>query len=307
MIVTLDAASFSGHDTFPFRYGWLKKGVDAAARDSLFFGRSDALVKLGVGKNMVRSIRHWCLATRMTEERKVENSRTRAIVPSALGRDLLSDEGWDPYLEDVGSLWLLHWLLVANRARSTTWHLLFAALHDAEFTRRRLFEFVQSHAEQAARSVTENTLTRDIGCFIRTYVPTDPTPKVPIEDTLDCPLVELGLIRELDGGQSYRFVIGPKASLPYAVFGYALVQYWRDHARGRNTLSVQECLYGVGSPGQVFKLDENSLVQYIEQLQVETGGTLDLDETAGLKQIYFRGGLHTTELLRDHYVQRHAA
>jgi hypothetical protein len=307
VIVTLDAASFSGHDTFSFRYGWLKKGVDAAEGDPMFYGRPDALVKLGVGKNMVRSIRHWCLATRMTEERQVENSRKRAIAPSVLGRELLSDNGWDPYLEDIGSLWLLHWLLVANRARATTWHLSFAALHDAEFTRRRLFEFVQSHAKQAEKSVTENTLTRDISCFLRTYVPTDPTAKVPIEDTLDCPLVDLALIRELDGGQSYRFVIGAKPSLPDAVFGYALVQYWREQARNRNTLSVQECLYGVGSPGQVFKLDENSLVQYVDQLQVTTDGALDLDETAGLKQIYFRRPLNATVLLRDHYAQRHAA
>jgi hypothetical protein len=60
--------SFSGHETFPFRYAWLKKGVDAVSQDPLVFSDDRAMIKLGVGKNMVRSIRHWCLAARLIEE-----------------------------------------------------------------------------------------------------------------------------------------------------------------------------------------------------------------------------------------------
>jgi hypothetical protein len=60
--------SFSGRETFVFRYGWLKKAVDAVLQDSEAFNREDAMVNLGVGKNMVRSMRHWSLATRVVEE-----------------------------------------------------------------------------------------------------------------------------------------------------------------------------------------------------------------------------------------------
>ena len=54
--------SFSGHETFPFRYTWLKKGVDAVMDDPAVFTSDRSTITLGVGKNMVRSIRHWCNA-----------------------------------------------------------------------------------------------------------------------------------------------------------------------------------------------------------------------------------------------------
>src|SRR3954447_18981402 len=107
----LTAYTFSGHETFPFRYPWLKKGYDAVREDVTVFGRDDAITTLGVGKNMVRSIRHWCLAAGLLEEgRGTGENRATTLRPSTLGDWLLHDEtGRDPYLEDPATLWLLHW------------------------------------------------------------------------------------------------------------------------------------------------------------------------------------------------------
>lgn len=49
--------TFSGHETFPFRYAWLKKGLDGLIKKPTLFTSEDAVIDLGVGKNMVRSIR----------------------------------------------------------------------------------------------------------------------------------------------------------------------------------------------------------------------------------------------------------
>src|SRR5947209_12763996 len=106
--------SFSGHETFPFRYPWLKKGFDAVEEDGDVFLRDDAITTLGVGKNMVRSIRHWCLAAGTLEENP--GNRGGALKVSDLGRLLLADDGLDPYLEDPATLWLIHWQLASNRA-----------------------------------------------------------------------------------------------------------------------------------------------------------------------------------------------
>src|SRR5580693_8029434 len=89
---------FSGHETFPFRYPWLKKGFDAARDDGAVFLRDDATTTLGVGKNMVRAIRHWCLTAGMLEEDPGEDRG--ALRASDLGKLLLADDGLDPYLED---------------------------------------------------------------------------------------------------------------------------------------------------------------------------------------------------------------
>src|SRR3982751_766102 len=105
--------AFSGHETFPFRYPWLKKGYDAVLSDGSVFVRDDAITTLGVGKNMVRSIRHWCLAAGILEEGDKEGLR-----PSDLGKLILADDGLDPYLEDPASLWLIHWKIASNRSRA---------------------------------------------------------------------------------------------------------------------------------------------------------------------------------------------
>ena len=114
----------SGHEKFAFRHGWLKKGVDAATRDPNLFSDDQALVQLGVGKNMVRSIRHWCLATGLLVEDSTAAKRTR-LHPTELATRLIFDRGWDPYLEDAGTLWLLHWQLTTNPIRGIVWRAVF--------------------------------------------------------------------------------------------------------------------------------------------------------------------------------------
>ena len=88
--------TFSGHETFPFRYPWLKKGLDAVLEDPGVFQRDDALTTLGVGKNMVRSIRHWCLTAGILAEGR---QGAGVLSPTELGTLLLADDGLDPYLE----------------------------------------------------------------------------------------------------------------------------------------------------------------------------------------------------------------
>jgi hypothetical protein len=104
--------SFSGHETFPFRYPWLKKGFDAVREDPFVFLRDHAIITLGVGKNMVRSIRHWCLTAGVLAESRHGGG---ALQPTELGTLLLADEGLDPYLEDPATLWILHWQITSKR------------------------------------------------------------------------------------------------------------------------------------------------------------------------------------------------
>src|SRR3954470_16673570 len=86
--------AFARSETFHPRYGWLKKGFDAAREMPDVFLRPDATTKLGVGKNMVRAIRYWCLAYKVLEERpNAERPRLRDAFPSEFGRALLSDDG----------------------------------------------------------------------------------------------------------------------------------------------------------------------------------------------------------------------
>src|SRR3954451_10039653 len=106
--------AFARHETFHPRYGWLRKAYEAARRGPDEFVREDATTRLGVGKNMVRAIRYWGLAYKGIEEaRSPGNPRLNTATPSEFGHRLLDERrGWDPYLDEPGSLWLLHWHLL---------------------------------------------------------------------------------------------------------------------------------------------------------------------------------------------------
>lgn len=294
---------FSGHQTFVFRYGWLEKGVRGVNDCATLFSDDDALVRLGVGKNMVSSIRHWCQLSQFVEtDLDVERNAGRHLRVTHLGRELLLDGGWDPFVEDDASLWLIHWLIVSNPEIGTAWKLLFSRYVRPDFTRRELIHFVAAFAEKESLKVGDQVIGRDVDCLIRTYATTSNGKKsLNPEETFDCPLLQLNLIQPSPDGELFRFAIGPKPSLPAPIFAFALAQYFDRVAASTNTLNVQKCLYGEGSPGQAFKLDENSLIEYVEELEESTGRAMMLDETAGLKQIYRRRKIDPVQVLEDYY------
>ena len=101
----------SGHETFPCRYTWLPKAARNIKRNSrLFADEQQAMVDLGVGKNMVRSIRFWSQAADVISP---EPSRSGYSL-TTVGSEVLGDEGGDQFLEDVRTLWLIHWNLSTN-------------------------------------------------------------------------------------------------------------------------------------------------------------------------------------------------
>ena len=289
MIETNGKASFSGHESFPLRYTWLKKSVDAVASDRFAFQADDVMVRLGVGKNMVSSMRHWSLTFGMTEEEALVpgRRRIRPMRPSKLGGLLFADDGWDPYLEDPATLWLLHWRLVSQPGRATTWWWVFNQYPGIVFTRAELQNGLEALIAQRPTwsRTTSASLKRDIDVFVRTYAP-QRRGKPALEDTLDCPLAELGLIRESNQSQTFQIVRGPHASLPTDIFAYALAEYLADRSSRTQTITLEELAFGEAAPGRVFCLDEPGLIRRLDQMESITDGGVVFDETAGLKQLY---------------------
>jgi hypothetical protein len=292
--------SFSGHETFPFRYSWLKKGVDRLAEDPALFRRDEAMTRLGVGKNMVRSIRHWCLAARVIEEVPGGTRQPSGCFrPSPFGTALLGEKGLDPYLEDPATLWLLHWQVAGGGQRCTTWFWAFSHFHEPEFTREALYAALLAWAQAAgAKRLAASSLRRDVDCFLRTYVPARATKVLVLEDTLDCPLVELGLIRASPDRQAFHFNRGAHRHLPDGILFYAVLDFWDRFGGGMKTLALRDLARQPGSPGQVFKIDECTLAERCGALERWTDGALSYDDTAGLRQLYRRRAIDTPWLLR---------
>ena len=297
---------FAGHETFTLRYGWLKKAVDATREQQDIFLQDDALVRLGVGKNMVRSIRHWGLVTGILEEsRDVPNNRGRSY-PSIRSRRRCSSVRMAsipiskksvPSGSSTGN-WPESPMAQQRGSGSSI------TFPNLSSPRRNCSRISVALADQAGwKRVADNSLRRDIDCFLRTYVPSKTSRTVVLEETLDCPLAELGLIQELEANHVYGFARGEHASLPLPVFAYALLTYWERTAAQRNAFTFDEVAYRPGSPGRVFKLSEDALSVYLDGMETCTKGAISYGVTAGLRQLYRRNDCSALDVLRTHYAR----
>ena len=277
----------SGHETFPLRYGWLKKAFDAVGATEgqegdnrgVFTG-PDAIARFGVGKNMVASMRHWATVAGVLEE-----SGSRRIATTKFGRRLFGNMGLDPYMEDPTTSWLIHWHLCGSPAK-TTWFWAFNHYPDLFFDREGLAQAIYRLAkERNWQRAAPATIKHDVACFVRTYVAQLPIGKSDLEHGLESPLTELGLIKPLGKRDGFRFVRGPKPSLGDGTFCYAVADFWDRHSPNTNTLSFEALAHEPGSPGRVFLLDENDVVDKLVGLEDVTNGAYSWSETAGIKQL----------------------
>lgn len=296
--------SFSGHETFPFRYGWLKKGINALESNPTFFSSADdAMIELGVGKNMVNSIKYWCSAAGLIDSEKLNLARG-SYAPTQLAESLFLESGFDPYFEDSATLWLIHWQIASNVEQCTTWHWLFNHWHAVEFTKEQIFSEIQKWLEkQRLRPASDNTLSRDIDVCIRTYVHSRNGKGAISEDSLDCPLTELDLVTELEDGKTYQFKRGEQKTLPNEIFLFALAEYWHKNDIQNNSVNLEKVMYDAGSPGKIFKLDEETVIRRLEEITELSDGAFRYDETAANKQI-FRHKEIEPFLWLNHYYQK---
>lgn len=292
---------FSGHETFPLRYGWLKKAVDAvsasARKDNnkqTVFLADDAIARFGVGKNMVASIRHWATTAGVIADVPGEADR---ITTTPLGTYIFGANGRDPYMELPSTPWLMHWH-IAGQPTKTTWYWAFNHFTGNTFKRDDLVHgLVKLAASQGWRRSAETTIRRDVECFVRTYVAQGSSAQGAVEDNIELPLAELSLIRQIGKRDDYQFVRGAKSTLTDGVFSYALNAFWNSIGTTR-TLSFEMVAHEPASPGRVFLLDETDIAMRLSSLESHSDGLFRWSETAGLKQIIRKHPLTDRESLK---------
>lgn len=283
--------TFSGHETFPLRFTWPAKAVEATDRDRGIFGDDSAIAEFGVGRNMVRAIRHWGLATGVLQ------AEGRGLVgPSAFGRAVFGPDGADPYCEDPSTLWLLHWHLCRDAGRAALWHFVFGHWRGGALDLRTLAPALADWLRAVDEAPPKTgTLKRDLACLAACYAP--PAPRQDPEDAVSCPLTSLGLL-SLSGGALHLHE-GRKRGLEPAVFATAVLDHWRRQRPGAETLAVQDVLERSGSPGRVFLLSEEQAFDLLTR--AEATGAFRYDDTAGVRQLYRTSDAAPADLLDTIY------
>ena len=271
--------SFSGHETFPLRVGWLKKAVEAVHDDPEIFRSDDAIAEFGVGKNMVRSIRHWGYATGVLKE----HSEIRyAVEVTDFGEYLFGDEGRDPYCEDPATVWLLHWQLCRVPQFSTLWHFIFGHSRSTSLELGTVLSSLKQWlVEQDVQLPSNATLKRDFQCLVNTYAP--PRRGQDLEDSLSCPFASLGLVQEREGLlfiQDYHKIL-----LPAEILAYSILDYWERTAPKRDSLSIEDILNKNTSPGRIFILNEDWAFELISKIDQMKTPPFEYQDSAGIRQL----------------------
>ncbi len=273
--------SFSGHETFHCRSLWLKKGIDYIQNDHSLQDDS-AVVDLGVGKNMVASIKFWMRATALLHE----NTVTR------LGDFLFGREGEDRYCEDVATLWILHYHLVTSGIASL-YRLTFIDFQreKREFDRDSLQSFVKRmcNTPEQKNVYNDNTVRKDIGVLLQNYVA--PTDLKQIE-RFSALFINLNLILR-SGDNKYRFAEVHYNTIPDEIVLYVLFDFKGEGL----SLSFDK----IQILALLFCMPVASFLERLSELAVKYSNIIDYSDNSGIRNVLFKANIDKFDFLTSYY------
>jgi hypothetical protein len=288
---------FSGHDSFICKHFWLKKGYDFIKSQGNFNDEA-AVVKLGVGKNMVTAIHFWL---------KSFGIAGNANEYTDIGKFIFDDKkGVDPYLENLGTIWLLHYNLLKT-GKASIYSLFFNEFRKGrfEFTKEQLLNFVKRKLEHGGQSnFTTNTINTDIGVFIRNYLkPNYKGTKIDVEDDFSRLMIDLDLMETYQSENAegklvewYKVENKQRIDLPFEIVLFSIL----DNNQYGNSISFRELQNGFDAPGSIFAITEEGLYQKIEQI-TETYKDIIYTESEGVRELQFKNKPNKWEVLHEYY------
>lgn len=278
-----NSLKFSGHESFHCRHFWLKKGFDHVKNGKTFSEKSG--IELGVGKNMVTSIRFWVRAFDIVDDKGVLTS---------LAEKLFNDEGWDPFLEDDATLWILHYKL-SSKNYSSIYNLIFSELRKVrpEFSDKHFVSLVNEiDAKQS-----ENIVGKDFSVFTRTYFAKTSKDK---EESFSGLLTELNLLQEVGEDELknklYHVNNVKQDSIPWQVVLYCIL----DNENYGDSISVNELFNDTKGIGNLFAFTKEGLENKLSEISENISGIVYKND-AGIKELQFKKKPNGIKILADYY------
>ncbi|MBU4446891.1 DUF4007 family protein, partial [bacterium] len=247
---------FSGHESFICKQFWLKKGYDFLNQHNQF-SDNDSVIKLGVGKNMVSSIRFWMKAFGLTDQDDNLQEIASFIFDDSTGKD--------PYLEDLGTIWLLHYQLIKTNYASI-YHLYFNNFNTQryDFTKDQLQGFLKRKIEDIDPNIyNQNTIKNDIAVFIRNYLKLKKhESKLEIEENFSGLLLDLNIfnsikVKDFNGNLEDHYILNnyQNGSLPFQIILYSIL----DNPNYGKSISLKQLQTSKNCPSFIFSINNDTL------------------------------------------------
>lgn len=276
--------TFSGHETFHCKNMWLKKGYDFVENEGKFV--DEACIDLGVGRNMVSSIRFWLKAFNIIN---FQNEH-----PTGLANFLFDEEdGVDKYLENETSLWLLHYLLIINNY-SSIYSIIFNDFRKLkpEFNKENFI----TYADGLDSSLNKNTLGKDFGVFLRTYYSKN---EKDIEDSFSGILSDLELIHEIKKDSTTKYTVrnNKQDDIPIELILFIILEN-KDYGQ---SISFKNLYSDFNSVGCIFILSKEQLENKLIEISKKYKDVVYSND-AGVKELQFKNNKpNSFDILRTCY------
>ncbi|HIF9074246.1 DUF4007 family protein [Photobacterium damselae] len=321
MTIESSILKFSGHQTFPVRYGWIYKIIQEVINKKSISDKDTIeaqMISMGMGKNMVLSIRHWIRVLNLVT---CTDKKSQTYELTNLAKKLFITDGqhyaYDEYIDKIGTVWLLHWLMQnipVENAELNTARWFFNYFNGIRSDKLQLAKDINLSLIHHDKELTEATLKKDIDCFFQTYASKYTSSMKVNEDSFTSPFTELGLLVQIDS-KHYLAELSERKSLPVEIFAFALIDYMQKRQTDSSgkiksdetTISFDSLLNDVGSPGKIFRLTSNGLSGKLDEVEALTEGKIAWTDTQGLKQVQHHfEDLHKVEpsAYLDSYYQR---
>lgn len=277
MMKSKNMTKFKGHQSFSIRGGWLYKGLKGVKNNpEIFLDTIKAMDNIGLGSNMVKSLRYWMPTIGLTEEKTVGKERGQTLT---LFGDLVY-EG-DLHFQKMGTLLLCHYFLACNAEKATSWYYFFNEYKQKEFIKEDLVLSLKSWVNQEFQ-VAESSISSDIDCLIKTYV--EDINLIDFEDLKGSPFAQLGLIKHIRNRTEVyqKHALLPEL-IPSEIALFMILEQIEKKGRITKELSISELLEEKESIGLILNLRIEHLSLLIERLNRE--GIVRFIHTAGLEML----------------------
>ena len=290
---------FKAHETFFIRKGWLSKGMKNVAKNPVLFvdRLNNPMDELGLGSNMVKSLRYWLQATGLTEEKIVEKKHHQ-LLTNDFGKIVYEK---DKFLEETGTLHFVQYKLAKNKDEATSWYFFFNKFNMNEFTREDFITEMNKYlAEEKVDLPAASSIGDDFNCIINTYLPRYKTSNKEInpENNIDCPLGEIGLVDIIDKRKGTTLY---KKSVPLlSKFNpWVIMSVICDNANGATEINLNELLLGENNIGHIFNLDSVAMLELLHVLEKKE--MLKIIRTSGLDVIQLKKQFTFSECVENYY------